>query len=232
MKALFTLLASILFAAGSILTSDFGGFDPNRFPVPQVNPPLQPVGFAFSIWFVIYAWLIASAVYGISKRADDPQWQAFRIPLGLSLLIGAPWIQVAQVSPLWATIMIWAMLLLALVALWKGPAEDFAWARGPIGLYAGWLTAASAVGTSVLLSGYGILPQLVSAIAMLFVALFLAVWTILRHPLANLTYGLAVQWALVGIIIKSVSLSNPVMICLVSIGCLVVAWAIWRKRNS
>jgi hypothetical protein len=231
MKAIITLLAALAFAGGSLLTSDFGGFDPNRFPVPQENPPLQPVGFAFGIWLPIYAWLIANGVFGVTKRYSEPSWQAFRTPLIVSMLIGAPWIRVARVSPLWSTLMIWAMLAFALWALYRAPELDFAWARGPIGLYAGWLTAASAVATSVLLSGYGLLPGQYSAVIMLFVALALAIATILKTSHSVPTYALAVEWALAGIIVKSVGTSNYLMIGLASLGCVVVAAVTWRFRK-
>lgn len=230
-KAILTLIAALAFAGGGLLTSDFGGFDPNRFPVPQVNPPLQPVGFAFGIWFPIYAWLIASGIFGVAKRPQDLSWQAFRVPLMASMLIGTPWISVARLSPSWSTLMIWAMLALALWALYRAPEGDFAWARGPIGLYAGWLTAASAVATSVLLSGYGFLSQQVGAVMMLFVALALAVVTILTTQFSNPTYGLAMQWALVGIIVNSVQSSNHLMTALASLGCLILAVAIWWFRS-
>lgn len=232
LKSIVNLLAALAFAGGSLLTSDFGGFDPNRFPVPQENPPLQPVGFAFGIWFPIYLWLIANGVFGVVKRSKEPSWQAFRTPLILSMLLGTPWLKVARVSPFWSTVMIWAMLAFALWALYRAPARDFAWARGPIGLYAGWLTAASAVATSVLLSGYGLLSGQDSAVIMLFVALALAVATILKLPLAAPTYVLAVEWALGGIIVNSLGSSNHLMTALASLGCVVVALVTWKSRPS
>ena len=43
-------ILSIVFAASPFLVQDFAGFDPNQFPVPQDNPPVQPAGYAFAIW--------------------------------------------------------------------------------------------------------------------------------------------------------------------------------------
>ena len=232
MKAILTLLAALAFAGDSLLAPEFGGFDPNRFPIPQVNPPLQPIGFAFAIWFPIYAWLIASGVYGVAKRAQTPTWQAFRLPLILSTVIGTPWIRVARVSPLWSTVMIWAMVILALIALWKSPEEEMMWARGPVGLYAGWLTAASAVGTSVLLAGYGVMSQQTAAVVMLLWALALAVVIIIKSPFFTLTYSLAVMWALAGIVVNSLGLSNQTMVALASLGFVVIAIATWMKKRK
>lgn len=228
-KAVITLLAALAFAGGSLISNEFGGFDPNRFPIPQDNPPLQPVGFAFSIWFPIYCWLIASGVYGVFKRPAAQNWQDFRWPLILTTLVGAPWLKVAKVSPVWSTIMIWLMLGLGLVALWKAPKEDFAWARGPIGLYAGWLTAASAVGSSVLLAGYGILPAQTAAVFMLLVALAMALTVLLRSSFWNPSYAFGMLWALAGVILKSLG-NNSTMVLLSAIGCLAIALALWKKK--
>jgi hypothetical protein len=224
-KAIITLLAAIAFCLDGFFGSDFGGFDPNRFPIPQDNPPLQPIGFAFAIWFPIYLWLIASGIYGVARRPNDPGWDRFRGPLIVSLLIGTPWIQVAQVSPFWSTIMIWAMLIFALLALYRAPENDAMWARGPIGLYAGWLTAASGVGTSVLLSGNGVLPSMTSAVLLLVIVLALAVKNILTLAHSSLTYVVAFQWALIGVMINSLDSQNTTMLVLAGIGSFVVALA-------
>ena len=230
-KATLLLFATLAFAGGSLLTSDFGGFDPNRFPIPQENPPLQPIGFAFSIWFPIYLWLIAGAVFGLTRRKLHPEWNAYRIPLIVSLVIGAPWIEVAKVSPLWSTVMIWVMLAGALLSLYLAPKEDFWWARGPVGLYAGWLTAASCVGTSVLLAGYGILSAQAAAICLLVVSLLMTVTVILTTENYTPTYSCSVLWALVGIIINSVMFSNEVMVFLAGVGVIVVGFTTWNKRQ-
>lgn len=231
-RATLLLFATLAFAGGSLLTSDFGGFDPNRFPIPQENPPLQPIGFAFSIWIPIYLWLIAGAIFGLTRRKHHPEWNAYRIPLIVSLIIGAPWIEVAKVSPFWSTIMIWAMLAGALLSLYGAPKGDFWWARGPVGLYAGWLTAASCVGTSVLLAGYGVLSAQAAALCLLAVSLSMTVTVILTTKNCTPTYSFAVLWALTGIIINSVMFSNEVMVFLAGVGILVVGFTTWNKHQK
>ena len=54
LKSILVALAALAFAASPLLVPGFGGFDPNRFPVPQENPPVQPAGYAFAIWGLIY----------------------------------------------------------------------------------------------------------------------------------------------------------------------------------
>lgn len=65
------LVAALAFAASPVVFPGFAGFDPGLFPVPQQDPPVQPAGWAFSIWGVIYAWLVAGAGFGLWRRARD-----------------------------------------------------------------------------------------------------------------------------------------------------------------
>ncbi|MEO1705503.1 MAG: hypothetical protein AAFR50_09245, partial [Pseudomonadota bacterium] len=122
-----TAFLAITFAGSPLVTSPFTGFRADQLPIPQVDPPIQPAGYAFSIWGVIYLWLIASCIFGALKRADDPGWQATRPWLIVSLAVGTFWLGIANTSVLWATITIWIMLVTALGALLSSPATDRLW---------------------------------------------------------------------------------------------------------
>ena len=47
--ALLCFVLSLSFAASPFFVTDFAGFDPSLFPVPQDNPPVQPAGYALSL---------------------------------------------------------------------------------------------------------------------------------------------------------------------------------------
>ncbi|MGC0225102.1 hypothetical protein [Pseudooceanicola nitratireducens] len=221
LKAILTLTAALAFALSPFTTTGFNGFSPDQFPVPQVDPPIQPAGWAFSIWGVIYLWLIASGLYGLLKRDDDPAWDRVRWPLIASLVVGAAWIPVANLSPLWATVLIWIMWGTAIWALLRTPFFDRWWLRVPVALYAGWLTAASCVATAVLLTGYGATPVLPIHAALLIVALALAS-TVLRILPAP-EYLIPVAWALIGVIAANMDTGRPLMIALPTLGIILLA---------
>lgn len=222
LKAFLTLLAALAFIAAPIfLVPGFGGFDPNRYPIPQINPPIQPAGYAFSIWGFIYTWLLAMATYGIIGRRTDAEWDHTRTPLILSLAIGASWLSVARVSPLWATILIWIMLITALIALFRTPTKDRWWLEGPVALYAGWLSAASFVSIALLGAGYGFLTDMTGwawiclSAAVIFAA---AIQTSLaRAP----EYAAGVVWALVAIAVTNWSRDTGITITAL-LGCVVM----------
>ncbi len=220
---LLILLLTIAFAGSTLWVPDFGGFDPERFPVPQNDPPVQPAGYAFAIWGVIYFWLLVSAGFGLFKRRDAPDWTGMRPALAVSLAVGAVWLPAAVLSPVLATVLIWAMLVPALIALSRSPQLDAGWASLPIGLYAGWLSAASCVAIGLLLAGYGVLHEVPTAFLMIAIATGLAYVVQTRLNRAP-TYGIAVIWAFVGIM----AAAPPTVGIAAFIGMAVVALATLR----
>jgi len=200
--SIFVFILTILFAISPAFVQDFGGFDPNQFPVPQDNPPVQPAGYAFAIWGVIYLWLIGGMGYGLWKRREDAAWHPMRLALIPSLAVGAIWLAVAVASPVWASVLIWVMLITALMALFRSPLHDKWAAALPLGLYAGWLSAASCVSLGLLLAGYGYVDSTTAAIAAIFLALVLA--SGVQSQLARVpSYGIAVIWALVAVVVQN-----------------------------
>ena len=200
--SIFVFILTILFAISPAFVQDFGGFDPNRFPVPQDNPPVQPAGYAFAIWGVIYLWLIGGMGYGLWKRREDAAWHPMRLALIPSLAVGAIWLAVAVASPVWASVLIWVMLITALMALFRSPLHDKWAAALPLGLYAGWLSAASCVSLGLLLAGYGYVDSTTAAIAAIFLALVLA--SGVQSQLGRVpSYGIAVIWALVAVVVQN-----------------------------
>ncbi len=224
--AIMTLLLAVTFAVSPFFVESFAGFDPDQFPVPQANPPVQPAGYAFSIWGIIYGWLILGGLWGLFKASQDGQWHDMRLPLIVSLFVGTFWLAVANASPVWASVMIWAMLLTALAALFVAPVRDRVWAAYPVGLYAGWLSAASCVSLGLLAAGYGYLDQ--HTAALIFVALAAIIGTAVQAALGRTpTYGLAVIWGLAGVAVANWNTAQGVAWVAIA-GAVVVALATLR----
>jgi hypothetical protein len=219
--AILLLISALAFAASPWLTPGFNGFSADQFPVPQDNPPIQPVGWAFSIWGLIYGWLIISAAVGLIRHGDDPAWDAARRPLILSLVLGAFWIPLANLSPIWATLMIWVMWATAVRAMLKAPTSQRLSMGAPIGIYAGWLSAASPVGTAIVLTGYGVEPVVTIHAAVLIAGLAFASFIIRMRP--DPAYAAALIWALMGIALSNLSPAEPLMIALPLIGIVAIA---------
>jgi hypothetical protein len=208
--AVILLIATVAFAAAPFVTPPFTGYRPGQFPVEIIRPSIQPAGYAFSIWGLIYLWLILHAGFGLWKRVDDPAWAPTRLPLTVAVVLGSVWLAIAGASPGWATAVIWVMAATAIAAFLRAPTEPDRWLlSAPLAIFAGWLSAASAVSTGVLIAGYGLLSDTGSALAMLAFVLALAVavqWQKPRMPV----YGLTVIWALVGVVVANAGLNATV----------------------
>lgn len=203
LSALILLVVTVAFGLAPLVTPPFTGYDPALFPVDVGRPAIQPAGYAFSIWSVIYLWLIVHAVYGVWKRADDPVWEPTRLPLTVAIGVGVLWLWIAGQSAIWGTVTIWIMAAGALAAYLRAPTEPDRWLlSGPLAIFAGWLTAAAAVSTGVLIAGYGVLSNTGAALAMLALVLVIALVVQGRKPRMPV-YGLTVVWALVGVIVAN-----------------------------
>ncbi len=231
MKAILVLIVAIAFAVAPFLSPEFGGIDPDRYPIPQDNPPVQPVGWAFSIWGPIYLWLVAHALVGAFKYRQDLRWERGRIALALSLAIGTIWLPVALVSPIWATILIWAMLIAALIALYQLQGATPGWiARWPVALYAGWLSAASFVSIGLLLAGYGFAGEIVAAVIALGLAAGFA--GLNAYRLRSWPYAIAVCWGFVGIAVANISSSTMLTVAAVVAALIILSVTALPRKPS
>jgi len=230
-KAIATLLAAIAFLLSPFFSSGFNGFSAGQFPIPQVDPPVQPAGYAFSIWGLIYLALLAGSVYGLFKRAEHSEWDAARWPLIASLVVGAAWIPIANRSVFGATILIWIMLITAVLALLAAGKDDRLWLRSPIALYAGWLTAASSVSIGLMLAGYGWLGGTSAALLCIVLALAIAV-TVQLARADTPEYSLAVIWALVGVIVSNTDPLNWPVLGLSAVGIIALVGVAFKGYSA
>ncbi|WP_299843606.1 hypothetical protein [uncultured Roseovarius sp.] len=230
MKAILVAVAALAFAVSPFFVP-FDGFDPNLYPVAQDNPPVQPAGYAFSIWGLIYLWLLVHGGFGLLRRDTDAVWDRPRWPLFISLAVGASWLSVAQVSPVMATILIWVMLVTALAALFRSKGPDRWLLQAPLSIYAGWLTAASFVSLGLLGAGYGIGVEEVGwAWIALGAALVFAAGIQMALGQAP-EYGLTVVWALVAVIVANWG-ENTGIALLAAAGAIGMALLAFKNRTA
>ncbi|HOZ35110.1 MAG TPA: hypothetical protein PLM52_19725, partial [Tabrizicola sp.] len=109
------VLATIVFVTAPLFTPPFTGYDPGAFPVAIPDPAVQPAPYAFSIWGVIYLWLLLHAGFGLARRVHDPGFSRVRPPLIVATVLGAVWLAIAGASPELAAGVIW----LPEVARWR-----------------------------------------------------------------------------------------------------------------
>ncbi len=222
LRALILLLVTLAFGAAPFVTPPFTGYDPAIFPVRIDRPSIQPAGYAFAIWSVIYLWLMLHAILGLWLHAKDPHWDRVRLPLSVSIGIGAIWLGIANGYPVTATVVIIMMMAAAVLAFLRADTHTDRWLlSAPTAILAGWLSAAAAVSLGVVLAGYGWLSDTASAVAMLGLVLAIAVTVQMRRPTMSV-YGLTVIWALAGVVVVNWGL-NTVVASIAASGIVIMA---------
>ncbi|MBC2835896.1 hypothetical protein [Paragemmobacter straminiformis] len=230
-RALLLLLVTLAFGAAPFLTPPFRGYDPSMFPVQIARPSIQPAGFAFGIWSVIYLWLFAHAVLGVAKHGLSPAWDRPRLALTLAVGLGSAWLSIAPVAPIAATVVIWIMAASALAAFVQADTETDRWLlSAPIAILAGWLSAAAAVSTGVVLAGYGAFADTASAATMIGLVLVLATLIQRKKPRMPV-YGLTVIWALFGVTVVNWG-ANPTAAALAASGMALMALTLATLRRA
>lgn len=232
LRSLLVLVLTLAFGAAPLLTPPFTGYPPGIFPVVIDRPAIQPVGFAFSIWGLIYMWLTLHAVWGFWRRAKSIDWDETRLPLATALALGTVWLWIAPHFPLLATLAIIVMMVAALSAFLAADEFYDPWIlSAPLAIFAGWLSAAASVSLGIVLAGYGLLDNRDAALAMLVVILVLASIVQASRPLMPV-YGLTVIWALGGIVLAN--LRDQIIVAGAAGGAAFLIGSLllwqWRKR--
>lgn len=229
--AMLVAIAALCFAIAPAVTDPFTGYTAEQLPYPQPVPPIQPPGWAFAIWGVIYTALILGAGFGLLKRRETPDWAAMRPPLVAALALGTVWLAIANRSPILATVVIALMAYCAASALLKAGRNDWWWQVVPVGLFAGWLTAATGVSLSVTLAGFGVMSTQGAAILSLIGVLIAALWVQGRRPTAW-PYGVAVCWALMGVTVTAVGQENWLVVAMACGGIAALAGIVILRRPA
>lgn len=230
-RAALLLLVTLAFGAAPFLTPPFRGYDPGLFPVQVARPSIQPAGYAFGIWSVIYLWLFAHAVTSLWKRAENPVWDRTRLPLITAIALGSAWLSIAPVAPVAATLTILVMAAAAITAFLRADPDTDRWLlSAPTAILAGWLSAAAAVSTGVVFAGYGWLSDTATALVMIAATLALSLWVQRQRP-AMPVYGLTVIWALGGIVVANAGL-NPTVAIAAGLGIAAMALTLARQVRT
>ncbi|MFT4151649.1 MAG: tryptophan-rich sensory protein [Paracoccaceae bacterium] len=229
-RAVFLLCIAILFAMTPLMLPSFDGYDPQDFPVQILRPSVQPAGYAFSIWLLIYAGLILHAGFGLLRRDTDTDWDAPRLPLAAAMICGIFWVAFAEDHPVIATVTILIMLVCALSAVMTAGRKDRWLLMAPVALFAGWVTAAAGAASGVTLAGLGWLPDTGAAVVCILAVLAVAATVQLRLGRVP-EYGLAVIWALAGIVVANVGV-NTIVAGLAMIGIIAMAGVIAAANGA
>ncbi|CAN5784366.1 hypothetical protein BH24CHL6_BH24CHL6_04350 [soil metagenome] len=189
---------------------------------------VTPAGYVFSIWSLIYIGQLAFVLHTLrpSRREDPLLRRIGLLPVAVAVLNGV-WICLWHWELFPATLIVMVALLLSLVLLYRRAGfEETARPGGsrsaterwfvqvPFSLYLGWITVATISNVAVVgnwagVPTFGIAPELIAAVV-LAVGLLIAAAVMLRT--ADVTYGLVIIWAYLGIVVAEAdTLAVPIV---------------------
>jgi hypothetical protein len=174
-----------------------------------------PAGLTFSIWGLIYSWLLAFVVGGVvAARRNDPDRLLERIGpwFVVNMLANGAWIFAWHWRVVPLSLLLMLVILGSLLAMYlrlgtgvrpAGALETWVF-RAPISLYLGWITVATVANATALVIDLGA-PPFGTVPAIVTVLVILTVVGITGRMLADrrdLVFAAVVAWALLGIVLK------------------------------
>ncbi|MEI4470738.1 hypothetical protein [Frigidibacter sp. MR17.24] len=198
-RAVWLFALTIALALSPLVAPSVRGYDPRDFAYSIADPPVQPAGYAFSIWLVLFAGLIWHGWRGMTARAAAPDWDRIRPAMIVAVLMAALWLNVAALLPLLATAMILGMAGCAVAALLRTAPTAEPALRWPVAAFAGWSTAAAGVAVGVVAGGMGLVSAFLAALTILLALLIIGIAVALRARSA--LYAGVLAWALFGIFV-------------------------------
>jgi len=203
--------------------------------ISDANPTLvTPAGYVFSIWGIIYVLL---GIFVVFQALRSQAGKDFHGRVGwffvVSSLLNVVWLFLWQFEYLSLSVVVMFLLLATLIAAYvrldigksKAALSEKLAVHVPFSVYLGWITIATIADVSVTLvsgnwDGFGI-SQETWAILIIVIALLITLLVIATRK--DVTYGLVIVWALLGISVKQSANQNIVMTTQVTAVVVVIA---------
>lgn len=195
---------------------------------------LEAAGYAFSIWSLIYGWLLTYAVYqALPSTKETPGLRMLGWPSVIAMVGCGAWLIAASLDAKWATVAIITGSALALcVPLVKRypvqETKDFWLVAAPVSLLAGWLTVASAINVLTVLTSYEVIqPDMANEWAASGIVTVLAVGIGITLASRNWVYPLPIAWGLVAVAVAEKAERLTIALLAGGVAVVLVAAAAW-----
>ena len=227
LRAILVLVATLATIGFNFLAA--GGYINGTTPEEISNKyltPVTPAGYAFAIWSLIYAGLIAFSIFQLLP-AQLIRFRGVRILFIISCVLNCTWIYFWHHEQIVVCFLLIASLAIVLFLICRNLKKtdslgEYWLAKAPFSIYFGWITAATLVSFAILLKylGLEISGSALTAVVLILAAAALGVLGRLR--LSNDLYPLAIAWALTGIAVKQSGNTGVVLACAMgTVACLI-----------
>ena len=229
------LIASVLQVLAAVLLS-IGTFQTGDRPFPVF---IQPSGWAFSIWGLIYTLSFIYAVYQLIPRNDNATLRATRVPALVGFLSSIAWLYLAGTNDwqLWLTapvLFIMALVFIRVVTAPEGKSVITTLLSKQILFpYAAWTGIAAWLNVQTLLVEQSLVVSDASnVVSNLFLFACVAVFTLyfFRRSGYSLWYGGVLVWASIGVIDANLNDGSMIFVVLASLLLATVVLASIKKE--
>ena len=207
-------LGPVFMFLASIAMILFFGFNvTSDMEAPPVPLYIEPAGYTFIIWQLIYIGFIALSIFQLKAAyKDDSRFIKARVYIIVNSMANSAWFLGVIFNQLWITVLFMLLMLFTLIRLSiifqlgkpnKSKSERW-FVKLPLSLYFGWITVATPVNiTSFLLtevgwSGQELLNPNIWSLIILLVATAIFSWVYLKRK-GNGAYLLVGVWGFTGI---------------------------------
>jgi hypothetical protein len=169
---------------------------------------VRAASYAFSIWGVIYAWLLVYAVYQLVPGwAAEPALRRFGWPSAIAMFAIAAWLVAAGADWRWATVGLIGLAAVSLILTLVSPLgalgrREVLLVATPLALLAGWLTIAAGLNAITVVTAEGLVAAGSAtwwALGGLAASIVVTLMVFLRGDV--LAYPLPVIWGLVAVFV-------------------------------
>jgi hypothetical protein len=182
-----------------------------------------PAGLTFSIWGVIYLMLAVFVIYGlIVAIKNDARKSAFLEKISwlflITSILNIAWIFTWHYENVPLSLLVMLLLLASLITIYlrlnigtsEAKSDEKYLTHLPFSIYLGWITIATIANVTALLvdiqwNTFGLGDQF-WAIAVIIVGVVITLLTLFKRK--DIFYCLVVNWALIGILIKRLSVNT------------------------
>ncbi|WP_280770242.1 TspO/MBR family protein [Salipaludibacillus daqingensis] len=173
----------------------------------QLNVLFTPAGYVFSIWSVIYLFLVFWVVRPFFTKHKKDQ-QAY-LNVGYAFLVNAilniGWLLLFHYEFFVTTLFVMVALLINLIVIYRrihSVDGTSVWMRLPFSIYIGWISVATIVNVGIFFNTIGfeqgfVLSPEAWSIALLIIALLLGAWFTISQK--DVIFPLVFIWAFIGI---------------------------------
>jgi energy-converting hydrogenase Eha subunit A len=171
---------------------------------------INPAGYAFSIWSLIYLGLIIFSIYqALPSQTENKLFRKIRPVYIINCIANAAWIyawhyEIIPLSILIMLVILGTLIFINLALVDMDTISETLIAKVPFNIYFGWITVATILNASITLVFFGVQfsETITSVIGAILILIALVLGVLVRFKISSVFYPLTIAWGITAIAVK------------------------------